>query len=184
MKRNSKQIKLFLAAALLQNATISHAMVKIQQRHHHHEECLSHHIETHNNNSARTLIRRHSSEALNNEVNFANKRLPLVTAIASGNINIIEDLIAAGANPNACDREGSPLQEAAKQGNIYIMEILKQKGARFDQSTIDFAMNAVDAQKSRLLWPGVSFKDSDRTQEDRIQTVKETITLLAQQKRV
>lgn len=145
---------------------------------------LSYHIENHNNRTARMLILTHSQATLNNPRLFSDS-LPLNTAISNENTEIIPDLIEAGADPNRCDKTGSPLQIAAQRGNVYVMELLAQRGAKFDQEIIDIAMNAVDKQRHRLLWPGVEFKrDGDNTPEERVQTVKEKILELAQQTKV
>lgn len=144
---------------------------------------LPHYIAQHQNRLAQSIICSIPKESLSSPKIFP-KNLPLNVAISFGNMDIIPDLIAAGADPNKTDRTGSPLEIAAKQGNVYVMELLAQNGAVFNPEIVDLALKTVEEKKSRLLWPGVTFKvDGDHTQEERILTVKQKILQIAEQKK-
>lgn len=176
---NCKQI--LMTALLLQLTTVSQAMNHVHKRSTR-EKCLSEHILNYNNRSAKISLNQHDQDSLNNSLNFENGRLPLNTAISTENIEIIENLLDAGANPNNEDGFGSPLREAAKLGNIFIMNLLVQRGAKFDEETLNFALHFVEQKRFRLLWPGVDFSSlQSNTSEDKIKFIQNKIKELADQ---
>lgn len=109
---------------------------------------------------------------LNNSSFFKDDRLPLTKAAEKGYQEICVRLIETGANPNQADEIGSPLNIAAKNCDVLLMAVLIKRGAKPDDQTKQIAMNALEKNKKRLLWPEALTNNTDKTQEERIETIR------------
>ena len=58
--------------------------------------------------------------------------IALNTAIASGNLKAVEELIKAGVDVNAKTQDGLPLHIAAEKGHLKIVEKLIEKDAKLE----------------------------------------------------
>jgi len=83
---------------------------------------------------------RQAAVDLNSSLGFSDKR-PLWVAVAEGKKEIVEFLIAKGANVNAANEEGAtPLWKAAQMGQKEIVELLIAKGATVNAASEDGLM--------------------------------------------
>jgi ankyrin repeat protein len=89
---------------------------------------------TQDRQSTRGLLR---AGADPNALSSGNKESLIVVAAMQGDPEIIEELIAHGANVNAASRTGSPLYWAARQGNLEAVRRLLARGANVNYNALD-----------------------------------------------
>jgi ankyrin repeat protein len=58
-----------------------------------------------------------------------NRKTALNAAIWAQNVEACEELLAAGADPNLCSDEGTPLQQTVRRDDVGILELLVMAGA-------------------------------------------------------
>lgn len=78
----------------------------------------------------------------------------LINAIANKNIEQVEQLLAAGANPDAVINGNSPLMLAAKVGDTDVVKLLVDKGASVDN-------NALNSERRTPLMVAINSNNAD-----------------------
>ncbi len=78
----------------------------------------------------------------------------LINAIANGKLEVVRQLLTAGANPDAVVNGNSPLMLAAKMGNIDIVKLLVSKGASVDN-------NALNSERRTPLMVAINSNNAD-----------------------
>ncbi|MCW5584180.1 MAG: ankyrin repeat domain-containing protein, partial [Gammaproteobacteria bacterium] len=80
-------------------------------------------------NPLRSIYPLSSKEDINNKINDRGQTL-LELACYEGNLELVQNLLNAGANPNAEDKDGyTPLLAAIKYGHIEVVQTLLDNGA-------------------------------------------------------
>ncbi|MBI5294775.1 MAG: ankyrin repeat domain-containing protein [Chloroflexi bacterium] len=118
--------------------------------------CFFGHYET-----AKYLIK--AGAAVNSASRNALQATPLHSAVAADNLEIVDLLVANGADPNTREQGGfAPLHLAAQNGNMDIIRALIFGGADLDAHSddgklpVDMALDANQEEAARLLLEGIT----------------------------